>query len=177
MAVFFWMEIPALSGNGVFYLESMTWIRLFLCGTPAMVLTAWFIKVIRRKRRMEFAVGMVELELEDYRCSMKACVDTGNCLREPVSRRPVILIDEKGAARLPFRKEDYPERFAVIPFRAVGVKQGVLDGIRLDRVRFENRVLHQVILAWYGGCFPEFEILLHRDIIEGGMLGDENTFV
>ncbi len=173
MAVFFWMEIPALAGNGVLYLESMTWIKLFLCGTPAMAFAAWFIKIIRRKRSVEFAMGMAELELGPYRCSFRSCVDSGNGLREPCSRSAVILIDKKGASQLPFRKEDYPQRFAVIPYQAVGVEQGVLEGIRLDRVRFESRTLDHVILAYYEGHFKGFEVLLHRDIIEGGLLDYE----
>ncbi len=173
MAVFFWTEIPALAGNGVLYLESMTWLKLFLCGTPAMVSAAWFIKMIRRKRKVEMTMGMAELELEEYRCSFRCCVDSGNSLREPFTGRPVILIDEKGAGRLPFQREAYPQRFAVIPYQAVGVEQGMLEGLRLDRVRFENRTVENTILAWYGGSFNGFEILLHGDFIEGGMLDYE----
>jgi len=173
MAVFFWMEIPALAGNGILYLESLTWLELFFCGTPAMVLAAWFIKMIRQKRKVELTIGMVELEMEEYRCSFRCCVDSGNCLREPLTGRPVILIDEKGADRLPFQRESYPQRFAVIPYQAVGVERGQLEGVRLDRVRFENRTLENIILAWYSGRFSGFEILLHSEFIEGGMLDYE----
>ena len=177
MALFLWMQIPALSGYGALYLESMTWIRLFLCGIPAMVLTAWFIKKIKRKRQLDFALGMAEVELEGRRYSLKAYVDSGNCLSEPISRRPVILIDQKGAGVLPFAKDTCPERFTVVPYQAVGIESGLLEGIRLDCIRFGNRTLENVIMAYYDGNFDGFEILLHRDIIEGGMLEDGEGIV
>ena len=174
MAVFLWLEIPALAGNGVLYLNSMTWIKLFLCGLPAMAAADRFIEMIHQKRSAELVMGTAEVELDGCCCSFPICIDSGNSLREPITGRPVILIDRKGAYRLPFRKEEYPERFTAVPFQSVGVKQGILDGLRLDLVRYKHREWKQIVLAYYDGNFPGFEVLLHRDMIEGGVLEDDD---
>ena len=147
MAFFLWQQIPALSGNGVLYLEAMTYVKLAFCGLPAMVLTFWFVHLVKTQREADFNLGEVELQLGEKTCRLMACVDSGNSLQEPVTGRPVILIDRKGSSMLPFRVEDWPERFLAVPYETVGVKRGLLTGIRLDRVRFRNREYRDIILA------------------------------
>ena len=169
MAFFLWQQIPALSGNGVLYLDSMTYCLLAGCGIPAMVLTFWFIELIKKQRKMELHLGEVELELEGHICRMRACVDSGNSLCDPLSGNSVILVDEKGGRMLPFHEGDYPERFAVIPYQAVGVESGLLTGMRLDRIRYREKEMKNVILAWYSGTFDGYEVLLNREILEGGL--------
>lgn len=175
MAVFMWLEVPALMGNGVFYLESITWSKLFGCGACAVGMVGWFVKWVKEKRKLDPAFGMVELEVEGEKCCLRGFVDSGNSLYEPLSRSPVILIDEIGAAMLPFSKSSYPQRYVLVPYHAVGVEHGVLEGIRLDSMDFEGRTMENVVLAYYGGRFSDFEVLLHRDVLEGGMLGDEEV--
>lgn len=170
VAVFFWQQIPVLMGNGILYMESMTYVMLVSCGLPALAATGWFIRLVKRKRRLDSTTGEVELVLKEQVCRLRAYVDSGNCLREPVTGKPVILVDEKGCQQLPFRKEDYPERFTVIPYRTVGVEEGMLTGIRIDRIRYEEIEYEGVILAYFGGQFEDFEVLLNREVLGGGLL-------
>ena len=174
MAFFLWQQIPVLAGNGVFYLNAMTYPALLLCGTPALLLAFWFVRLVRRKRRTDWAYGTAELTLDGYRVSMRACVDSGNSLQDPVSGKPVILIDTAGAQKLPFQRKDYPQRFAAVPFRTVGTERGMLDGLRIDRLCYGGKDYHDVILAYFEGIFGEFEILLNRNILEGGLTEDDS---
>ena len=173
MAFFLWQQIPVLMGNGILYLGAMTYPLLLLCGIPAMALAAWFVRTVRRKRRTDWTHGTAELELEGQTAVFRACVDSGNSLRDPVTGNPVILIDEKGARSLPFKKEDYPSRFAAVPYRAVGVTSGILEGIRLDRMKFCGKDYYNITLAYFEGTFGEFEVLLNRNILEGGLADDD----
>ena len=170
MAFFLWQQIPALAGNGVLYLEAMTYVKLAICGLPAMALTFWFVRLVKTQREADFNLGEVELQVGEKICRLMACVDTGNSLQEPVTGRPVILIDQKGSGMLPFCMEDWPERFLAVPYETVGVKRGLLTGIRLDRIRFRNREYRDIILAEYEGRFEGFEVLLNRQLLEGGLL-------
>lgn len=170
MALFLWMQIPAMSGNGIMYVEAVTFLQLICCGIPAMALCSWFIKLVRRHSREKITCGEVELEVGGRSCRMKAYVDTGNCLREPVTGKPVILVDQKGSGRLGFCREEFRERYTVIPYKAVGVSGGLLEGIRLDRVRFGNKTITGVVLAYYSGSFQGFDVLLNRELLEGGLL-------
>ena len=82
-------------------------------------------------------------------------------------------MDKAGARKLPFRREDYPQRFAAVPYRAVGVEQGMLEGLRIDRMHYGGKNYDNVILAYFEGTFGEFEVLLNRNILEGGLAEDD----
>ncbi len=174
MAFFLWQQIPVLAGNGVMYLDAMTYPALILCGAPSLALAFWFVKLVRRKRRTDWTYGTAEVELDGRSAALKACVDSGNSLTEPISGRPVILVDKAGKGKLPFLKEDYPQRYAAVPYRAVGVEQGMLEGLRIDRMSYEGKEYHNVVLAYFEGNFGEFEVLLNRRILEGGVAEDDS---
>ena len=172
MAVLLWMQEPAIAGNGAMYVGAGTYGRLLAAGVPAAALGLWLVKLVKTQRMRERTTGTVEIEMEGRICRLQAMVDSGNCLREPITGRPVILIDEKGRRECGFCAEKEPRRLTLIPYEAVGVKKGLLQGVRLDGVRFGGREIGSVVLAAYEGNFPGFEVLLHQDILEEGLLED-----
>lgn len=172
MAVLLWMQEPAISGNGAMYVGAGTYGRLLAAGVPAAALGLWLVKLVKTQRMHERTTGTVELKIEGRIYRLQAMVDSGNCLREPITGRPVILIDEKGRRDCGFCAEKEPRRLTLIPYEAVGVKKGLLQGVRLDGVRFGGREIGSVVLAAYEGNFPGFEVLLHQDILEEGLLED-----
>ena len=172
MAVLLWMQEPAIAGNGAMYVGAGTYGRLLAAGVPAAALGLWLVKLVKTQRMREKTTGTVEIEIEGRICRLQAMVDSGNCLREPITGRPVILIDEKGRRDCGFCAEKEPRRLTLIPYEAVGVKKGLLQGVRLDGARFEGREIGSVVLAAYEGNFPGFEVLLHQDILEEGLLED-----
>ena len=172
MAVLLWMQVPAIAGNGAMYVGAGTYGRLLAAGVPAAAMGLWLVKLVKTQRMRVRTTGTVEIKIEGRICRLQAMVDSGNCLREPITGRPVILIDEKGRRDCGFCAEKEPRRLAVIPYEAVGVKKGLLQGVRLDGARFEGREIGSVVLAAYEGRFPGFEVLLHQDILEEGLLED-----
>ena len=177
MAVLLWMQEPAIAGNGAMYVGAGTYGRLLAAGVPAAALGLWLVKLVKTQRMRVRTTGTVEIEIEGRICRLQAMVDSGNCLREPITGRPVILIDEKGRRDCGFCAEKEPRRLAVIPYEAVGVKKGLLQGVRLDGMRFGGRELGSVVLAAYEGNFPGFEVLLHQDILEEGLFEDGQNAV
>ena len=172
MAVLLWMQEPAIAGNGAMYVGAGTYGRLLAAGVPAAALGLWLVKLVKNQRMRVRTTGTVEIEIEGRICRLQAMVDSGNCLREPITGRPVILIDEKGRRDCGFCAEKEPRRLTLIPYEAVGVKKGLLQGVRLDGARFEGREIGSVVLAAYEGRFSGFEVLLHQDILEEGLLED-----
>lgn len=170
MALLLWMQEPAVSGGGAMYMGAGTYGRLIIAGVPAAILGGWFVRLVKAQRIRERTTGTVEIEMEGRICRLQAMVDSGNCLREPITGRPVILIDEKGKRESGFCAENYPEKMVLVPFEAVGVKKGMLRGVRLDEIRFGEITLSGVVLAGYEGRFPGFEVLLHQEILEGGLV-------
>lgn len=173
MAVFLWLQEPALWNNGAAYMQPMTWAGLILCSIPALGLSWWLVNLIRQRNRVEMTRGTAKIVLEDKCWNMEAMVDTGNCLREPLTGKPVLLTDRKGKMRMEesgFQLEKLNYRAALIPYNAVGVEHGMLEGVRLDDVDFGGRKIQGAVLAFYDGEFGEFEILLNREMLEGGIL-------
>lgn len=99
-------------------------------------------------------VGVV-LRFGRQALEVQGLVDTGNRLREPVERLPVILLEPAalaplmpaplrqrlaqvaeeplaGAVHLPALAPDWARRFRLVPFRAVGTERGVLAAFRAD---------------------------------------------
>ena len=170
MALLIWQNTPLLVGSGAFYMGAATYGKLVFFGAAAMGGCHWFVKLIKSQRARDQMTGNVKLTVWGESFFFQALVDSGNSLREPLTGRPVILIDERGWGKLEFTRQAIETRFTVIPYQAVGVEKGILTGIRLDEMEFEGRVVENVILAHYEGRFQDFEVLLNRDILEGGIL-------
>jgi len=162
MAFMLWRQIPAISGNGALYVEPATYAQLVLWGAGAFGLTYFFVKLVKERRLAGITKGKVCLIISGRTYMFEALVDSGNSLREPLTGRPVMLMDSKGAARLPVLP---PERYAAVPYRAVGTENGILSGFRADEIEFEGRRLKGVVIAFYEGDFGGFEMLLHREVL------------
>ena len=94
----------------------------------------------------------LELRLGENMVSLRALIDTGNTLKDPMTNEPVLVLDWSAAARLlpesNLREQDflhpaelmrrlmreYPDlRARLVPYRAVGVSQGLLLAVRCER--------------------------------------------
>jgi len=80
----------------------------------------------------------VILYYEGAEYPMKALIDTGNGLIEPISKKPVCLVGmdyfERQWEKEGKRKEFQPVRFRAIPYHAVGTPNGILRGYEMDRL-------------------------------------------
>ena len=94
----------------------------------------------------------LELRLGEACVRLRALIDTGNTLKDPMTNEPVLVLDWKAAARLlpqtglseqefshpaelmrRLMREDPALRLRLIPYRAVGVSQGLLLAVRCER--------------------------------------------
>ena len=131
----------------------------------------------------------VELVFGEKKITCKGFLDTGNHLREPVSKRPVVIADLDGIKDiLPEELIDYTkdfmsdaihkniDRFVVrikwIPYHAVGTEEGILPGIVFEEVNIlkEDRVVHNpnITVAIYQGKLTvdnSYHIILHEELL------------
>lgn len=66
---------------------------------------------------------------------VEALLDTGNSLTEPISGKPVAVLDKDTFESI--FGEEKPSVFRIIPYHSIGKKSGVLPGYRLDRIKVE----------------------------------------
>ncbi len=170
MALLLWQQEPAITHQGIVYIDIITYFRLLCFGTLAFGFTYWFIRFLRGARAQLSIKGKVCLIIEGTNYYFTAFVDSGNSLREPSTGKPVVLLDKKGADKLPFQAREVPARYVIIPYKTVGLNHGFLEGLRTDTVIFEEKKVDGACVAFYDGEFDRYEVLLNRDFLEGGLL-------
>lgn len=69
------------------------------------------------------------------RITVNALVDTGNSLTEPISGKPVSIIDRHVFEGL--WREGEPEGYRAIPYHSIGKKRGILQGYLLPELLLE----------------------------------------
>lgn len=106
----------------------------------------------RELRRVVVSVGGRSVDLT-------ALVDSGNTLRDPVTGAGVVVAQGERLAPLLPPEADYrnpcqalpalkdPRRFRLLPYRSVGVDQGLLLAVRADRVAVNGRELGERLVA------------------------------
>lgn len=102
---------------------------------------------------------------------VKALVDTGNHLAEPVNGEPVSVISEKLAQSMSscFR----PEKYHVVPYQSVGKDRGILNAYELPGMIIEDHgkqvSREHVIVAICNAGIPEesiYQMILHPRLLE-----------
>lgn len=104
------------------------------------LLLSFFIKKILQRYllKKQAMVYHVILVCEETEYHMKALLDTGNSLVEPISKKPVCIIGkhlfEQDMVKEGERKEFQPHKFRAIPYHSVGKENGILCGYEMDRL-------------------------------------------
>ncbi len=90
----------------------------------------WCIKKSKQIGRK--SICKVVIRSAGTRVTLKALLDTGNSLVEPISKKPVCIIEEELLAHITLEN---PLFFRAIPYRSVGCEQGVLYGVEIPELK------------------------------------------
>lgn len=100
----------------------------------------------------------------------KALLDTGNFLTDPVSGKPVSVVEETDITKAWLEK--YPQKYKIIPYQSVGKAHGVLEGIMVDELIIhkerEQVVKKGAVIALYRGRLSNdgaFQMILNHSLI------------
>ena len=124
----------------------------------------------KRQKKEQFLVS-IPCSKQETPVRVRAFVDTGNRLVDPVSGKPVCLISDREAARI---AENFrPEKYHIIPYQSVGKSRGMLDAYELPVLYLEDSVnrweCRQVIVAICNtGIAKEdsCQMILHPGVLE-----------
>lgn len=137
-------------------------------------------KIIAVVDRMKFYrehVFTVRIQIGDWEQEVRAFLDTGNGLRDPISGKSVAVASSGLWEHLERSGVISPERFRMIPYSSVGIS-GLLPAVRADVLEFAGGRLRGVFLAGAGDklealgeTFAEAEgeelcVLLSRDMVQ-----------
>jgi len=100
----------------------------------------------------------IEIYIDDIKYSLNAFLDTGNTLVEPITNKPVILIDKKIKC----------EKFFYIPYKTI-TNNGLIKCVKADKILINGKVKYKVLV----GLLDEkikidgIDCLLNKKILEG----------
>lgn len=154
-------------------------------------------KLVKTKLSKKDMIYNVELYINKKSTKVKALLDTGNLLKDPITGFPVIVIEHKSLYSLIPEKvlnnldkilggdiddltkdEEFNKtisRFRMIPFSSLGKQNGLLLGIKADSVniildeKIEN--INNVIIGIYDKSFTKngmYSAIFGLDLLEGG---------
>lgn len=162
-------------------------------GLLGFAITYIAFKVVKNKMNKSELIYDIKIELEGKETSTKVLLDTGNMLRDPISNIPVILIEkDKLFGLIPkelinnqeyilggdMEKHDnieykYKSRLKIIPFTSVGKDNGIILGIKVDKVIIltdvDEIIKKEVIVGIYNRKFSKtgrYYGIIGLDILE-----------
>lgn len=125
-------------------------------------------------RRSGSATVPILLRCEGRTVLLRALVDSGNLLRDPLSGKPVVVVSARAAQALfppelcpdPSElercesvcqriSEHWPGRVRLIPFHSVGASHALLLALRLDRLEVNGRVYCNRLAALSTAALPK----------------------
>ena len=100
----------------------------------------------------------------------RALFDTGNLLTDPVTGKPVSVVEETEETKKWLEK--YPEKYKIIPYRSVGNEHGLLEGLVVDEMIIQKEkeqvVKKGAVIALYKGKLSkngDFQMILNHSLI------------
>lgn len=147
---------------------------VFLGAIIASIILITAFKVIKNKITAKDIYCNIEIYLEQKNIEIKAMLDTGNLLKEPISGIPVIVVEHTklydiipkeilnnldkilggDLESIPEEiKEKYLTKLKVIPYSSLGKQNGMILGIKADKIKIikedENIIKNNVIIGIY----------------------------
>ena len=182
----------ALTQNGI-YIGEYPLKVVFLGGIVGFTIIVIAFKTIKSKLSSNDIFYDIDVYLENKKIETKAMIDTGNMLKEPITNIPVIIIEHTLLYEvIPKQilnnideillgnfgnienevKEKYVTKLRFIPFSSIGKANGMLLGIKADKLIIKNeeetKEIEKVILAIYNKSLTkrgEYRALLGINII------------
>lgn len=187
--------------NGIFiFLTNVKYTWLVAAIFAAFVLVRYGVGFLKRNFFHSFFKVPVVIKVGDKRISTKALVDTGNQLRDPLTLKPVMIVEfqvlkkvlppevvtalgnenEPDLQRIVDSLSESPwaSRIRLVPFTSIGKHRGMLVGIRPDEVIVITpdsnvRIKDIIVGIFHRPLSPEgnYRALLHPDVLNPTMLG------
>lgn len=163
-----------MGGVLLFVIRSFPGIREILSGTAGIVTAGALAAVLflRRPAGKKQNFCKVVLIGAGARLTVNALLDTGNGLIEPISGKPVSILERSVFDKL--WKEEKPGGFRAIPYHSIGKSRGILYGYLLPEILVEvdgvTKPCKNVYIGVSEGMIAKetnYKMILNPGLIEG----------
>lgn len=113
----------------------------------------------------------VVLTEEGENAVYRALLDTGNFLTDPVTGKPVSVVEE--TEQVKGWLDRYPQKYKIIPYQSVGREHGILEGLVVDQLTIQREkeqvVERGAVIALYRGKLSKdgaFQMILNHSLMK-----------
>ena len=120
---------------------------IFLGAILGTVIIIIAFKISKNKMTKKDILCQTKIKLEGKEITLNTMLDTGNMLKEPISGTPVIIVEKTSLYELMPKeilehteeiKNKYISKFKMIPFSSLGKQNGMLLGIKAEKIEVLN---------------------------------------
>ncbi len=172
--IYFNSADSGLIGSGIFHIPSSSMGTIFLGIIFAIIILRTLREILGKRLSREKMLVSLRIRFENQQIDIRALVDTGNHLMDPLSNLPVIVVEYRALEdvlpeeiRRVFndsKEEDldtvssvisqsvWMSRFRLIPFSSIGRENGMMIGFKPDYVEIGEKTNHIANNAIIGIC-------------------------
>lgn len=171
----------AVSG-GIFYIGSEAYVLIAAGAASAVFMGAFTLKFIKKAAVKADEIVKIDIEIMGKNISCRAKFDTANYLKEPLSGKPVSIMEKKAAESAwgtLCKNRMLDNRLRAIPYSSLGRENGMIMALRCDNMVIDrgdifggNRIyLRNVYIGLYDGVFSgdggeqDYAVLLQPELI------------
>lgn len=132
-----------------------------LGGLVGFIITNIAFKIIKTKLKKKDMIYKIKIKIYEKEQEVNAMLDTGNLLREPITKIPVIIVEKEklyylipaeildnidkiiGGDEILLKNQQFLNKIKIIPFTSLGKPNGIMLGIKADSVIIENEELKE----------------------------------
>lgn len=131
------------------------------------VFMALFTDGMKRNFNVSKRTVPVKVIVGDNAYEALALPDTGNSLIEPITKKPVSVIEKECLKNMDMKKLKY----MVVPYHSVGKSNGLMHAFIADTIIIGKREINSTIIGIYEGRLSrsgQYNMILHPDLFEKG---------
>lgn len=120
--------------------------------------------VIMEEQSVMYIIKITE---KNNTISVKALKDTGNHLIDPLTKKPVSIIEKDVINKLISEKT----RMVYVPFQSVGKHHGIMKACIVEQLEVEGRKYRNAVIGLFEGTLSknnEYNMILHPKLFESG---------
>lgn len=131
---------------------------------------SWWIEQMKKRKKTD--ICRVQLCSCDNAIEVDALLDTGNSLREPISGKPVSVVEEAVMDKLTGVR--VPEKLRMIPYHSVGKSNGVMEGYEIPEliIKGEEEIHCKKVMIGISknkiSANGRYQMILHPDLNKEG---------
>lgn len=165
-------------------------IKIILAGgILGFIIITFAFKNIKGKLNRKDMYCNVKIKSGENICNITSIIDTGNFLKEPITKMPVIVIEKRKLSNVfpsvildnitkiingeEVNLGEYASKIRAIPFKSIGKENGLILGVKVDNLEIDyqdiNHKLTNVIIGIYNGVLSRndrYSGLVGIDIIK-----------